>query len=51
MPIDWSEPFELTLIEAMACGTPVIVYGYNSVPETSDDSAPRTPALSCFRCD
>jgi glycosyltransferase involved in cell wall biosynthesis len=33
MPIDWPEPFGLVLIEALACGTPVIAYGHGSVPE------------------
>jgi glycosyltransferase involved in cell wall biosynthesis len=32
-PIDWPEPFGLAMIEAMACGTPVIAYRYGSVPE------------------
>jgi glycosyltransferase involved in cell wall biosynthesis len=32
-PIDWPEPFGLSMIEAMACGTPVIAYGQGSVPE------------------
>src|SRR5205085_5322249 len=32
-PIDWPEPFGLAMIEAMACGTPVIAYPFGSVPE------------------
>jgi glycosyltransferase involved in cell wall biosynthesis len=35
-PIDWPEPFGLVLIEALACGTPVIAYGHGSVPELLD---------------
>jgi glycosyltransferase involved in cell wall biosynthesis len=32
-PIDWPEPFNLVMIEAMACGTPVIAFRRGSVPE------------------
>jgi len=32
-PIDWPEPFGLVMIEALACGTPVIAYPQGSVPE------------------
>ncbi|MBP0588291.1 glycosyltransferase family 4 protein [Paraburkholderia sp. LEh10] len=32
-PIDWPEPFGLAMIEAMACGTPVIAFKRGSVPE------------------
>jgi glycosyltransferase involved in cell wall biosynthesis len=36
-PIDWPEPFGLAMIEAMACGTPVIAYPGGSVPEVIDE--------------
>lgn len=36
-PIDWPEPFGLVMIEAMACGTPVVAFRSASVPEVIDD--------------
>lgn len=36
-PIDWPEPFGMVVIEAMACGTPVIAFRRGSVPEILDD--------------
>jgi glycosyltransferase involved in cell wall biosynthesis len=36
-PIDWPEPFGLVMIEAIACGTPVIAFRRGSVPEVIDE--------------
>lgn len=64
-PINWPEPFGMVLIEAMACGTPIIAFGGGSVPEVVDDghtgfvvsgvdeaveAGGRIPELSRHRC-
>jgi glycosyltransferase involved in cell wall biosynthesis len=64
-PIDWPEPFGLVMIEAMACGTPVIAYLDGSVPEVIEEghtgfivedledavkAVQRIPELSRRRC-
>jgi glycosyltransferase involved in cell wall biosynthesis len=36
-PVNWPEPFGLAMIEAMACGTPVIAYRCGSIPEVVDE--------------
>ena len=36
-PISWPEPFGLVMIEAMACGTPVIAFNQGAVPEVMRD--------------
>jgi glycosyltransferase involved in cell wall biosynthesis len=36
-PISWPEPFGMVLIEAMACGTPIVAYRHGSVPQVVTD--------------
>ena len=36
LPVEWPEPFGLTMIESMACGTPVLAFRCGSVPEVID---------------
>ncbi len=36
-PINWPEPFGLVMIEAMACGTPIVAFNCGSVPEVMKD--------------
>lgn len=44
MPIEWDEPFGIVMIEAMACGTPVIAFDRGSVPEIVQSG------VNGFRC-
>ncbi|HYV18660.1 MAG TPA: glycosyltransferase family 4 protein [Verrucomicrobiae bacterium] len=44
-PIDWPEPFGLTMIESMACGTPVIAWQHGSVAEVLEHG------VTGFLCD
>jgi glycosyltransferase involved in cell wall biosynthesis len=44
-PIRWAEPFGLVMIEALACGTPVLAYREGAVPEIVDDG------VTGFICD
>lgn len=43
-PYDWPEPFGIVLIEALACGTPVLAYRRGSIPEVIDHGV---TGLSC----
>jgi glycosyltransferase involved in cell wall biosynthesis len=36
-PISWDEPFGLVMVEALACGTPVVAYPAGAAPEIIDD--------------
>lgn len=36
-PVDWPEPFGLAMIEAMACGTPVVAFRCGAIPEVIDE--------------
>ena len=41
-PVDWPEPFGLVMIEAMACGTPVLAFRCGSTPEIIEDGVTGT---------
>ena len=36
-PVQWNEPFGLVMIEAMACGTPVVAHKLGSIAEVVDN--------------
>ena len=36
-PLRWPEPFGMVMVEALACGTPVVAYRYATAPEIVDD--------------
>ena len=48
-PIDWPEPFGLAMIEAMACGTPIIARACGSVPEVIVPGQTGLPAAATSR--
>jgi glycosyltransferase involved in cell wall biosynthesis len=65
LPLNWPEPFGVVIIEALACGTPVVAFRRGSVPEIIDDGVTgfivedseaavaalkKVPALSRRRC-
>ena len=39
-PVDWPEPFGLVMIEAIACGTPVLAFRCGSTPEIMRTASP-----------